>query len=142
MSAEQQGEKNLRVVQDAYAAFARGDIGFVLNSLTDELQEFGVISAANTGAPWHAQLKGKAGAARYFELLGGALDFKVFEPGAYAATGDHVYATLHMEAIVRATGKRLDFPEVMHHITFRDGKIVRWRCSEDTALSAAALRQS
>jgi ketosteroid isomerase-like protein len=40
---------------------------------------------------------------------------------------------------IRATGKVLEQPEVIHHFTFRDGKVVRCRVSEDTALTRAAF---
>ena len=67
MSAEQ----NLRIVQDMYGAFGRGDVGFVLEQIDDECDGFGVVSATETGVPWHTStsLRGKAGAVRYFESL-------------------------------------------------------------------------
>ena len=40
MSAEQ----NLRIVQDMYAAFARGDLAFVLDRIDDDCDDFCVIS--------------------------------------------------------------------------------------------------
>jgi ketosteroid isomerase-like protein len=47
MSAEQ----NLRIVQDMYAAFARGDIAFVLDQIDDGCEGFGVVSDSRTGVP-------------------------------------------------------------------------------------------
>jgi ketosteroid isomerase-like protein len=67
------------------------------------------------------------------------VDHKVFEPRDFAATGDHVYSTLRMVMLIRATGKTLELPEVMHHFTFRNGKVVRCRASEDTAQTMAAF---
>ena len=133
-------EQNLKTIQDVYAAFTRGDVPFILESLSDELKDFSVISDGPTKVPWHQHGRGKASAVTFFETLGKTADFQVFEPRDYAASGDHVYVTLHMEAIVRATGKPLVLDEVMHHWTFdRDGKIVRWRATEDTAQSARAF---
>ncbi len=137
MSAEQ----NLRIVQDMYAAFGRGDLGFVLDKIADDCEGFGVVSATQTGVPWHTDLniRGKAAAVRYFEALSSSVDHKTFEQRDFAATGDHVYATVRLVQAIHATGKTLEQPEVVHHFTFRDGKVVRCRISEDTALTRAAF---
>jgi ketosteroid isomerase-like protein len=137
MSAEQ----NLRIVQDMYAAFGRGDVAFVLEQIDDACDGFGVVSATATGVPWHLDLKtrGKAAAVRYFEALASSVDHVTFEQRDFAATGDHVYATVRLVQKIRATGKTLEQPEVVHHFTFRNGKVVRCRVSEDTALTGAAF---
>jgi ketosteroid isomerase-like protein len=134
-------EKNLRIVQDMYAAFARGDLGFVLDQVDDECDGFGVISGSQTGVPWHLDLKtrGKAGAVRYFEALASSVDHKAFEQRDFAAAGDHVYATVRLVQVIHATGRTLEQPEVIHHFTFRNGKVVRCRVGEDTALTRAAF---
>jgi ketosteroid isomerase-like protein len=41
--------------------------------------------------------------------------------------------------VIRATGKTLDQSEVIHHFTFRNGKVVRCRVGEDTAQTKAAF---
>jgi ketosteroid isomerase-like protein len=125
-------EKNLAIVQDIYAAFARGDIASVLARISDDAGEFSVISAEKTAVPWHLNGRGKEGAVRFFETLNRAVEFRAFEPRDLAATGDHVYATLRMEMRVRATGDALELAEVMHHFTLKNGLVVRWRASEDT----------
>jgi len=134
-------EKNLRIVQDMYAAFGRGDLGFVLEQIDDECDGFGVISGTETGVPWHGgtTIKGKAGAARFFEALASSVNHERFEQRDFAATGDHVYATVRLVQTIRATGKTLEQPEVIHHFTFRNGKVVRCRVGEDTALTSASF---
>jgi hypothetical protein len=133
-------EKNLRIVQDMYAAFGRGDIGFVLDQIDDQCDGFGVVSAAATGVPWHVgtDVKGKAGATRYFESLAG-VDHPVFEQRDFAAMGDHVYVTVRLVQHVRTTGKTIEQPEVVHHFTLKNGKVVRCRVLEDTAATQAAF---
>ena len=137
MSAEQ----NLRIVQDMYAAFARGDLDFVLAQIDDECDGFGVVSATETGVPWHLSLatKGKIAAVRYFEALASTVDHKAFEQRDFAATGDHVYATVRLVQLIRATGRTFEQSEVVHHFTFRNGRVVRCRVLEDTAATKAAL---
>jgi ketosteroid isomerase-like protein len=134
-------EKNLRIVQDMYAAFGRGDLGFVLDQIDDACDGFGVVSATATGVPWHVdlKLKGRAAAVRYFEALASSVDHTAFEQRDFAATGDHVYATVRLVQFVRASGKTLEQPEVVHHFTLKNGKVVRCRVLEDTALTMAAF---
>lgn len=137
MSAEQ----NLRIVQDMYAAFGRGDLAFVLEQIADDCDDFCVISGTRTGVPWHFQekAKGKAAGIRFFEALASSVDHEAFEQRDFAATGEHVYATVRLVQRVRATGKTLEQPEVIHHFTFRNGKVVRCRVAEDTALTMASF---
>jgi ketosteroid isomerase-like protein len=133
-------EKNLRIVQDMYAAFGRGDLGFVLDQIDDECDGFCVVSASKTGVPWHVESpRGRAGAVRYFEALASSVDHEVFEQRDFAAAGEHVYSTVRLVQRVRATGKTIEQPEVVHHFTFKNGKVVRCRILEDTAATKAAL---
>lgn len=135
-------EKNLRIVEDMYAAFGRGDVGFVLDRIADDCDGFCVVSAAKTGVPWHLgpSARGKAGAAAYFEALASCVDHEVFEQRDFAAQGEHVYVTVRLVQRIRATGKTLEQAEAVHHWTFRDGKVVRCRVLEDTAATSAAFR--
>lgn len=123
-----------------YAAFGRGDIGFVLAQIDEDCDGFGVVSASKTGVPWHVDtaVKGKAGALRYFESLAG-VEHKTFEQRDYAAMGDHVYVTVRLVQHVPAIGKTIEQLEVVHHWTFKDGKVARCRVLEDTAATRAAF---
>jgi ketosteroid isomerase-like protein len=134
-------EKNLRIVQDMYAAFGRGDLAFVLDQIDDACDDFCAVSGTATGVPWHlgGKAKGKAAAVRYFEALASTVDHRLFEQRDFAAMGDQVYATVRLVQFIRATGKTLEQPEVVHHFTFRDGKVIRCRVLEDTALTRAAF---
>jgi ketosteroid isomerase-like protein len=53
--------------------------------------------------------------------------------------GDHVSVTVRLTQKIRATGKVLEQPEVVHRWTFRNGKVVRCRVLEDTAATRAAF---
>ena len=132
-------EKNIRLVQDIYAAFVRGDIRFMTDHIAEDCGDFSIISGASTAVPWHLNGKGKSGAVRFFEAMGSTVEFTAFEPRDYASAGDHVYATLRMTLKIRATGEALELPEVIHRFTFREGKVVRWRGTEDTASTQAAF---
>ena len=135
-------EKNITFVQDMYAAFARGDIAYVLARIPDDCAEFGVIAAGPSAVPWHLESRGKAGAARFFEALGGSVEYQAFEPRDYVASGDHVYVTIYHRMKVRATGELMELKETIHHIQFKDGELARWVCSEDTKASHDVFARS
>lgn len=135
-------QKNLAFVQDMYAAFARGDIDYVLARIPDDCAEFGVIAAGKSAVPWHIDSRGKAGAAKFFEALGSAVEYQAFEPRDYAAAGDHVYVTIYHRMKVRATGEMMELKETIHHIQFNQGKLARWACSEDTKASHDAFARA
>lgn len=121
-----------------------GDLPFILQQIADDCADFSVISASPTGVPWHLEgrKRGKAAVVAYFEALASCVDHDSFEPRDFAASGDQVYASVKMTQTIRATGKRLEHAEVMHHWTFREGKVINCRASEDTALSQAAFQES
>lgn len=135
-------QQNLAFVQNMYAAFARGDIDYVLANIPDGCAEFGVIAAGKSAAPWHIDSRGRAGAAEFFAALGGAVEYEVFEPRDYVASGDHVYVTIYHRMKVRATGETMELKETIHHIQFDDGKLARWVCSEDTKASHDVFARS
>ena len=139
MSAEQ----NLRIVQDMYAAFSRGDLGFVLDQIAEDCDDFCVVSGTETGVPWHLQGKyrGRRAASAFFEALAGSVDHQAFEQRDFAASAEHVYATVRLVQRVHETGRILEQPEVIHHFTFRNGKVVSCRVAEDTALTKAAFER-
>jgi ketosteroid isomerase-like protein len=124
-----------------YAAFGRGDVDFVIEQIADDCDGWGVVTGIQTSVPWHVDLKqrGKASASRFFEALASSVDHEQFEQRDFAAMGDHVYVTVRLVQLIRATGKTLEQPEVVHHFTFKNGKVVRCRVLEDTALTSAAF---
>ena len=126
---------NLRLVQDAYAAFSRGDIAAVLALLADEVdwQSLGPAELALC-----SRRRGKAQVAEFFKTLGETWHVEGFEPRDYVAQGDHVAAFGAFAAKSVATGRSIR-SEWAHHFTVRDGKCTRWREYTDTAQAVAAL---
>jgi ketosteroid isomerase-like protein len=135
-------DRNVELVKECYAAFTRGDIATIMDHIAPDGAGFAgwsVLSAAAPAAPWHGQSRTKSEVSAFFAALTTALDFTRFEPADYAASDEHVYATIDMEATVRATGRKLRFGHVMHRFTVRGGRVVEFRASEDTALTRDTL---
>jgi ketosteroid isomerase-like protein len=126
-------QANVRLVQEAYAAFNRGDIQAVLNSLSDNVEWIapGVEPVAGT-------YRGKDGVAQFFQKVKETVEFSAFEPREYVAQGDRVVALGNYKATAHATGKPYQCDWVMS-FTLRDGKVTKFQEFTDTAVIAAAL---
>ena len=79
--------RNIRIVQDAYAAVERGDIAAVLAFLTDDVQ-WSIPGPPEV--PYAGTRHGRDGAAEFFRLLGESDEVQLFEPRTFLADGDVV----------------------------------------------------
>jgi len=131
-------QDNTRVVQEIYAAFGRGDVPFILNTLADQVDW---SHAGPPTIPWAKEYHTRDEIAGFFKLLGGALEVQQFEPRDFVAQGEKVVALGFFRARSKSTGRTFEEHWAMEW-TFKDGKIVGHRAFEDTAAVAAALRPS
>jgi uncharacterized protein len=123
-------DPKIQTVQGIYEAFGRGDIGFILDQLTD-----GVDWAScpdSQAAPWHGIHRGKAEVPKFFNALTENLDITEFTPLSFAANETDVMVVTHWAATAPATGKSAAM-DIHHWWRFRDGKIYFYRGTEDTA---------
>ena len=130
------GNANIETIQRVYEAFGRGDVDAILGVLTDDIDW--ASEASVTNAPWHGVRKSKTEVADFFESLGATIDVLEFTPLAFAANDDDVMVVIRFEMKVRATG-RSGVMELHHWWRLRDGKVWRYRGTEDTALVASLL---
>ncbi len=129
---------NLTTVQEIYAAFGRGDVPTILDRLSESVDwEYG---AGSTEVPWLKQRHGRAGAADFFESLG-ALEIRKLVPKTLLEGPGVVVVLLDLEAIVRATGKRIVEEDEVHIWYFDDThRVTRFRHRVDTQQQLAAYR--
>jgi uncharacterized protein len=129
-------DNNIQIAQDIYAAFARGDVPAIMQHISDELEGFGVVSEQML-LPWHIQISKKQDVPAFFQALAESSDFTRFEPRDFAAGGDHVYCTVSFDSTFKRNGRKLTVDNEMHRFTFKNGKVVEWRGTEDTARAVA-----
>jgi ketosteroid isomerase-like protein len=129
-------DANSKVVEDLYAAFAKGDIPFILERLSMDVQFDNSDSAE---MPWGGTYRGKDGVGKFFANIGGAVDVKSFEPKTYLSSGDEVMTTGVWSGVARKTGKPFKSQWAMRFIV-KNGKVTYAHVYEDTAVTAAALR--
>src|SRR5262245_14382847 len=126
---------NIKLVQDAYAAFGRGDIPAILDVMTPDIT-IGIVGRMQD-APFFGLHSGKTGAAEFFKRLDEAHAISMFEPLRVLAAEDKVFVWGRYTWTMRNSGAS-DPTEWLHVITMRDGKMAEWRGHNDTAMLAAA----
>jgi len=129
--------QNTTVVQHAYAAFGRGDIPSLLETLTDDVSWRSVIGAASY-VPFAGERRGRAAVAEFFRIVSEVEEFSQFEPREFVAQGDTVVAIGHYAATTKATGRRFESDFVMV-FTLTDGRVAAFREYTDTASINAAF---
>jgi uncharacterized protein len=129
-------DENSKLIADLYAAFARGDIPFILERLADDVQ---FEHSDSPEVPYGGSYNGKDAVQSFFGKIDGAVEVKSFEPKTYLASGDEVMTTGVWSAVARATGRAFTSQWAMRFLV-RDGKVTYSHVFEDTAVTAAALR--
>ena len=129
--------QNTKTVQDAFAAFLRGDVTSLLGLMTDDVVWEPVLGTASH-VPFSAKRQGKPAVAEFFQQVAANEEFTQFEPREYIAQGNTVVAVGHYRAVTKSTGKSFesDFAMVF---TLRDGKVARFREFTDSAGINAAF---
>lgn len=120
------------VVQQVYAAFARGDLAAALDLFAPEVE-----IEQSREVPWGGHYGGHDGARVFFAALTSRLDSKLALAG-FVDAGEEIVATGRTQGRVRATGARYDVP-IAHVWTVRDGRVVRVRFCIDHPTMLSAL---
>jgi ketosteroid isomerase-like protein len=126
---------NTKVVQDAYAAFGRGDVQGILDRLDDGIVWKGVYGAG-PHVPTSGERRGKAQVEEFFKQVAQNVNFSRFQPNEFVATGDKVVALGHYTATT-PLGKTFDSDFAMV-FTVRNGKVTEFQEFTDSAAVNAA----
>jgi uncharacterized protein len=120
-------EQSVQIVEDVYAAFARGDVPGVLAAMADDIEWHEA-----EGMPYGGIHRGGAAVARnvFGPITTDIRDFAV-TPIELIPSGDTVAVVARYTGTGNSTGKELDL-EVVHVWDVRDGKVVRFRQFPDT----------
>jgi ketosteroid isomerase-like protein len=131
-------ESNIEVVTGIYEAFGRGDLEFILDRVTDDV-DWGE-EAAGDAAPWWGRRTGKDGVSEFFAELGEATEVTEFSPESFTANdNDEVMARVRYGYRARSSGKEASSTYIQHYFRLRDGKVAYWGGSSDTQLAAETL---
>jgi hypothetical protein len=131
-------DSNVALIETMYDAFAQGNIQFILDRITEDVDW---VNEGPESIPYAGTFKGPNDVQRFFQALGSTVDNGRVTAEDFIAQGEKVVATGRFSATVKATGKRIDVP-VAHVFTVRNGKIARWVGYADTARVAEAYAVS
>jgi ketosteroid isomerase-like protein len=129
------GNTNIEAVQAIYEAFGKGDLDTILGMLADDVDWS--AEAAGNRAPWYGR-RTKAEVPAFFQALAENLEVTKFDVLSIAANDTDVMAVISFGETVKSTGKSGSMT-IHHWWRFRDGKVVLYRGTEDTALTAELL---
>ncbi len=129
-------DDNMKTIVAIYEAFGRGDVGAILDALTDDIDW--AADTSSTAAPWYGVRRGKQEVGSFFEAFGSSMDVEEFTPLTYATNDDSVLAVVRCRAKSRATGKSIDM-NLHHYFRFTGEKVSYYRGTEDTAQTVAVL---
>ena len=129
------GNANIGAVQAIYEAFGKGDVDTILGMLADDVDWS--AEAEGNRAPWYGR-RTKAEIPAFFQAIYENLDVTEFDVVSMAANDTDVMVVIRFSETVKSTGKSGSM--TLHHWwRFRDGKVVLYRGTEDTALTAELL---
>ena len=124
---------NTERVTKIFDAFGRGDIGFILDQLADDVT---FVSHLDPVVPWSGEYTGKADVTRYFQALGSAVDVADHPVTSLIAQGDTVVATGGVSFCVRDTGK-VGESRWVYIWKLANGRVRSYEQFNDTGLAAA-----
>jgi ketosteroid isomerase-like protein len=128
-------QHDIDLVTSLYAAFQRGDIEFLLQNMSEDI-DWGIDSEAEV--PWFGLRRGREGARGFFTALTRDVEFTRFEPGHFAAADGMVYCSVPIAGKLR-NGEVFEGTE-LHVFTVRGGKVTAWHGYTDTAGMEAAYK--
>jgi ketosteroid isomerase-like protein len=130
---------NTDTVTAIYAAFGRGDVAFILDLMSDDVQwDHGI---RDTGLTYLRPGTGKQAVAGFFTELGSQLEFTTFEPQTPCSGGDTVMVAVHEAARNITTGSEIPGDVFVHIWTFGpDGKVTSFRHVGDWSTHEAAAQ--
>jgi len=131
-----QEAENTSVVQSAYAAFGRGDVDGILNTLTDDVI-WKPVMGAGKDVPNAGERRGKPAVREFFKITAESYQFSRFEPQEFVAQGDKVVTLGHYTATTPLK-KTIDSDFVMV-FTLKNGKVSQFQEFADAAQLNAAF---
>jgi uncharacterized protein len=118
----------VETVQALYAAFARGDIGYILERVTPDCAWI----APGAGIPNSGAYSGPQGVAQFFERLAASEEVTRFEPREFFSDESGNVVVLGSEGCrSKLTGKEMNTNWTMV-FRIRGGKVAAWESYYDT----------
>lgn len=126
---------NLKDTIDCYTAFGRGDMQPLMEKLSPDVT-WGMVGRPED-VPMAGIRSGIAGVQEFFKTLKQVQQLKDFAPQRFLAAEDTVFVIGHTKWVMNNNGVTGE-NDWIHVLTFKDGKVVKYRGYQDTGLLAEA----
>lgn len=124
----------LTTIQNAYAAFGRGDVPALLNMLTSDVRwQF----IGDSKAPYTGTFRGHGQVGEWFGMVASVDGIQAFEPREFFVGADHV-TVIGWERTQALPNGQVFESEWVHVWQLRDGLISRFLGTLDTEAAARA----
>lgn len=122
---------NLETVQNIYKAFGEGNVPFILEQLSDDINwEYQPIS---NDVPWLQNQQGKNNVPNFFQNLMSNVELQGFTPKNFFESGNIVITLVDIAFKVRNTGKTVSEIDEAHIWHFNaEGKVYKFKHASDT----------
>lgn len=131
-------QQNVSLVQQAYAAFSRGDLDGLIALLDPQVSW---LTPGPPDLPTAGMRRGAAAVRDFFGILLNTFEITKFEPSDFLAQGDKVVVLGTSLERVKATGRAVDFRWV-HVFTVRHGRIVAFEEPADVSALVDEFRKA
>jgi ketosteroid isomerase-like protein len=130
-------QDNVEVVKRAYSNFKTGDVGALVEQLSEDV-EWRLPEIQ--GAPFAGARKGRGQVSEFFTSLADSQEVVSFEPREFVSQGDKVVALGTYNWRVKQNGREYG-GDWAHVFTVRGGRIEGFHEYMDSAQAEAAFRQ-
>ncbi|MDQ3173292.1 MAG: nuclear transport factor 2 family protein [Acidobacteriota bacterium] len=117
-------QENLRIVQEGYAAFGRGDVAAALSNYADDVDW--AMPGSPDIFPYAGQRRGREQVAQFYSTFAQTEDVEQMDLQDFIAQGDKVLVFGHYKGRVKSTGRSYT-KDFIHAVTLRAGKVVKFR---------------
>ena len=129
-------QQNVELIQQAYAAYGRGDVAAVLACMSPHVEwEIPSVPAL----PFTGKRHGADQVAEYFRLAADLQEVRALAPKEFIAQGDKVVVLGHGAWTVKETGQDFE-SDWVHVFTVRDGRIAAFREFMDAHVAVEAFQ--
>jgi uncharacterized protein len=134
---ENPSARNIELVQNLYAAFAKGNIAAILAVLSPDVVWKEPDNPYNPAA---GTRHGHSGFLEWATIGKQSEDILILEPRQFLAQGETVAVTGYLKCRAKSTNKEYE-SDFVHLVTIKDLKIARFQEFFDTYLAGEAFRR-
>ncbi len=116
-------QENLRIVQEGYAAFGRGDVAAALENYADDVDW--AMPGSPDVFPYAGKRRGREEVAQFYSIFAETETVEQMDLRDFVAQDDKVLVFGDYKGRVKSTGRSYT-KDFIHAVTLRDGKVIKF----------------